>query len=378
MVSALARILQIHGVKATLYEADPTRYARPSQRGTLDLHPESGQRAIQEAGLTVEFRAALRPDAQNTKLFDKHGTLLREHVAEQDDMDRPEIDRGVLRNILMNSLDPDSIRWGKYLKEAIPLRGGQHELHFADGTFATCDLLFGADGAWSHVRPLVTDAELEHSGVNFVELGITDVDRTQPALAELVSRDSLYALGDNKGIMSQRGGNGRIRTYVAFRAGEEWLTTCAIPFDRPDEARAAILGYFTDWSPQLTDLVRYCDDTIVPRPIMQLPIGLTWASKPGVTLIGDAAHLMSPFAGAGANLALLDATELALAVIDNPGDPAAAIETYEKAMHAYALPVAEMASRHLDLMISPDGDRQMLALLQQSDAMAAEGTGAGK
>ncbi|MEU6349306.1 NAD(P)/FAD-dependent oxidoreductase [Streptomyces sp. NPDC047072] len=371
----LARVLQVNGIEATLYEADINRHIRLGQGGTLDMHAESGQHALHEAGLDAEFRAAARPEGQDMKLFDKHGTLLSEQATDEDDMDRPEIDRGVLRDILLDSVNPDSIQWGKYLKDASPLTGGQHALHFADGTATTCDLLVGADGAWSHVRPLVTAAEPDHSGVNFVELSITDVDRTHPAIAELVGRGSLYALGDNKGIMTQRNGDGRIRTYVAFRAREDWLTMYGIPFDRPDVARTVILGYFSDWAPELTDLIRYCDDTMLPRPIMQLPVGLTWASKPGVTLIGDAAHLMSPFAGAGANLAMRDAVELAQAVTENPGNLPAAIETYEKALHAYVLPVAEIASHHLDLMISPDGDKQMLALLKQFDAMAAQGSG---
>ncbi|MEU2281885.1 NAD(P)/FAD-dependent oxidoreductase [Streptomyces sp. NPDC013178] len=374
----LARVLQVHGIDATLYEADAARYARPSQGGTLDMHPESGQRALREAGLTAEFLAAVRPEGQDMKLFDRHGTLLREETAQEDDMDRPEIDRGTLRDILMDSVDPQTIHWGKYLTKAVPLTGGRHELHFADGTVETCDLLVGADGAWSRVRPLVTDAEPEHSGVNFIEVGITDVDHTQPALAELVGRGSLYALGDNKGIMPQRGGDGRIRTYVALRTPEDWLTTSGIPYDRPDEARAAILTHFTDWAPELTDLIRYCDDTILPRPIMQLPVGLTWQSKPGVTLLGDAAHLMSPFAGAGANLAMLDGAELALAIAESPGNPADAIETYEKAMHERVLPEARTASHHLDLMIAPDGHLRMAALLDQFAAMDAEGPDAGR
>ena len=253
----LARVLQVHGIKATIHEADVARYARPSHGGTLDIHPESGQRALKEAGLTAEFLAAARPEGQDMKLFDKHGTLLREQAAQEGEMDRPEIDRGVLRDILMDSVDPDSIRWNKYLTQAVALPDGQHRLRFADGTTETCDLLVGADGAWSRVRPLVTDAKPGHSGVNFIEVGIPDVDRTQPALAELVGRGSLYALGDNKGIMPQRGGDGRIRTYVAFRTPEDWLTTSGIPFHRPDEARAAILTHFIDWAPELTDLIRY-------------------------------------------------------------------------------------------------------------------------
>lgn len=63
-------------------------------------------------------------------------------------------------------------------------------------------------------------------------------------------------------------------------------------------------------------------------------MGLTWLHHPGVTLLGDAAHLMSPFGGQGANLAMLDAADLARAVLDAlaAGDPASATTRYEEVM----------------------------------------------
>ena len=59
------------------------------------------------------------------------------------------------------------------------------------------------------------------------------------------------------------------------------------------------------WAPEFTALLAACDDTVITRPIEALPVGLTWRPTPGVTLLGDVAHLMPP-AGEGANMAMLD------------------------------------------------------------------------
>jgi 2-polyprenyl-6-methoxyphenol hydroxylase-like FAD-dependent oxidoreductase len=175
------------------------------------------------------------------------------------------------------------------------------------------------------------------------------------------------ALSDDKGLLAQRNGDGRIRVYVTFRMAEEGLETSGIPFDRPAEARHALLVRFADWAPELTDLIRACDDSFLPRAISMLPIGLTWESQPGVTLIGDAAHLMSPFAGAGANLAMLDAAELANALLATR-DPAAAIKAYEAKMWPRAKEAAEESARNLEICIAPGAARHLAELMASYQA----------
>ncbi|RQQ57187.1 FAD-dependent oxidoreductase [Burkholderia stagnalis] len=349
----LARIMQKHGLDAVIFEGDASRDAR-SQGGTLDMHAESGQQALKDAGLEAAFLAIARPEGQRMRVADKTGLFHWDEPEAPDTLDRPEVDRRALRDLLIDSLEPGRIRWDHKLVSIVPAEHGCHVLHFANGKSVTVGVLIGADGAWSRVRTLLTDAKPLYTGVSFVEIGIPDADRTHPDIANLVGHGSLLALSDNKGLLAQRNGDGRIRIYVAFRMPENRLETLGIPFDRPAEARQALLTHFADWAPHLTELISACDDSFVPRPINMLPIGLAWESQPGVTLIGDAAHLMSPFAGEGANLAMLDAAEFAKALLATK-DPSEAIKSYEEKMFERAKLAAEESARNLDLCIAPDG-----------------------
>ena len=70
----LARILQQHNIACTVYELDATAGAR-RQGGLLDLHVESGQLALREAGLYEQFRRLTRPQAEALRVMYKAGTV---------------------------------------------------------------------------------------------------------------------------------------------------------------------------------------------------------------------------------------------------------------------------------------------------------------
>lgn len=358
----LARVLQTHGVPTTVYELDPTPVAR-GQGGSLDIHEESGQRALREAGLYEEFRRHTHPGGEAMRVLDKAATVRLADEPPGGEGGRPEINRTDLRDLLLASLDPGRIVWNSKVTSTATLDGGRHELTFADGTRTVADLLVGAGGAWSKVRPLLSPAEPNYCGVTLVELQLTATNPHHAAAAALVGTGSMFALSDGKAMLGH--GGDLIWIGAGLQVPQDWAHTSGVDWADPTAARAALLREFADWDPALTDLIRFCDDTIVPRPIFALPVGHSWARTPGVTLVGDAAHLMSPFAGEGANLAMLDGVELAMALLKHDGDVEEALTDYETAMFPRAAVAAEESAAGLTTCFSPHAPRELVAFFTE-------------
>lgn len=341
----LARVLHVHGIPATIYEADPSAAAR-TQGGQLDIHEDDGQRALEAAGLTDEFREIIHVGGDATRMLDERGEILLDHPAD-DGTGRPEVLRGDLRQILLDSLPTETVQWGKKLAGVSELGDGRHEMTFDDGTTVVTELLVGADGAWSKVRRLLSAATPEYVGTTFIETYLYDADERHAASAAAVGEGAMYALTPGTGITAHRESGGVLHTYVQLNRPAEWIG--GIDFTDPG-ATARIAAEFEGWAPELTALITDGETAPVPRMIYALPNDHRWDRVRGVTLLGDAAHLMPP-SGDGANLAMFDGSELGNAIAANPDDVEAALAAYETAMFHRSAATAVDAWEILDLCL---------------------------
>ncbi|WP_394620358.1 FAD-dependent oxidoreductase [Lentzea sp. JNUCC 0626] len=334
----LARVLHVHGIPSVVHEAEESPTAR-SQGGMLDIHDYNGQIAVEAAGLVEEFQRLVLPGRQAMRVLENDGTVLFEK-GDDGSGGRPEVQRADLRQMLLDSLPAGTVRWGSKITDPRALE---------------TDVLVGADGAWSRVRPLVSDAKPVYAGSAFIETFLRDADTRYPATARAVGGGSLFAPGKDCGIFAHREAGGLLHTYVEFNRPLEWFET----FDVTDPVQVA--GHFEGWAPELRSLILDTDTTPVLRAHHALPDDHRWDRVPGVTLVGDAAHLLPPN-GEGANLAMLDGAELALALAEH-SDVETALATYEEAMFERAAKTAADTEVTVQSLFGDDAPQKLLDLL---------------
>lgn len=366
-----ARVLHVRGIDAAIFEIESDRGARV-QGGMLDIHESNGQKAVHAADLWDQFTSIIHPGGEATRVLDSRARVLRD---ERDDgeLERPEVDRGQLREMLIDSLPAGTVRWGHRATRIRALDAadgsGKFEVRFDNGQVITTDLLIGADGAWSRVRTLLTDEWPAYTGISFVEVDLFDADAEHPAEAEAVGAGMLFALQGHIGLLGHRGTDGSLHVYLGLRVDEGWVDT--IDWADPPTAKRAVLARLDGWADALRGMIANADTGLTPRRINALPVGISWARVPGVTLLGDAAHVMSPFAGEGANLAMYDGAQLATAVADHPGDVEAALTTYETELFPRSAASAAESADGLELIFRDDSPHGLVELFTSFDDQRA-------
>jgi len=362
----LARLLQLKGADVKVYERDYSAAARV-QGATLDLHFESGLKVMEAAGLMDAFKATYRPGAEKGRVVDQHGHIVyddesRESVADfGSEFFRPEIDRGPLRDMLLHSLQPRTVIWDSQFK-AMSRSDTGWLLEFKNGTTAFADIVIGADGANSKIRPFVTPTRPFYSGVTILQGNVEDSEASAPNIQRLLNGGKLYVHADGKFLHVSSKGDGSLDFYISFKKEEHWPQGSGIDFSDPMQVLDWYRQEFAGWSPIWLEMFENAGLPLWDRPQYCMPLDLHWDAQPDLTLLGDAAHPMPP-SGEGVNLAMLDALELSECLTSGQfSDTQAAIAAYEKQMRERAADETRESLEMSEWMLAEDAQARMVEL----------------
>ncbi|KAF4426552.1 tetracycline resistance [Fusarium acutatum] len=314
----LARLLEINSINYIVYERDESPEPKfINQGGTLDIRASSGQLALKESRLFDDFESIARWDASRVFMQNPSGTVT---AVFGEDRDAPEIDRLQLRKLLLDSIPTQKIRWAHGVRSVEKgEKATKHLIHFSNGTSASgFRLIIGADGAWSKVRPLLNSATPDYSGKVFIEGSISHDNPSYTAALEHAGPGNMLAMGQHKIMAVQQLADRSYRFYMGMDAPEELYRK---PLSREDteDIRQKFLSspeLFANWAPNLREYLTNAEGPFHAWPLYRLSASsVSWKRVPGVTLLGDAAHLATPLVGEGVNMAMLDALMLAKAIV---------------------------------------------------------------
>ncbi|MBV4359672.1 FAD-dependent oxidoreductase [Pinibacter aurantiacus] len=369
----LARLLQIKGANVKVYERDANKDVRV-QGATLDLHEDSGLEALRQAGLMEAFKENYRPNADRIRIVDSSANIIFDEHSDDvqqgefgDIAFRPEIDRGPLRKMLLESLEPDTIVWDSHLTE-LTQNNNLWQLSFKNGNVAIADIVIAADGANSKLRPLITSIKPFFTGYTIVEGAVYNSEAATPHMHKLLNGGKIFAFGNSRSLIVSSKGDGSLVFYTGCKTAEDWVQTNGIDFSDKAQVIEWFKKEFVGWDNAWLELFYKAEPAFIPRPQYCMPLDQTWEALPNLTMLGDAAHLMPPYAGEGVNMAMQDALELSSALTsDEFADVHAAIAHYENQMRARASEVGKITLEQTEMLHSPNAIEHMQTIFNQPE-----------
>lgn len=332
----MAILLQQKGVKVSVYERDTDAQTR-IWGGTLDLHKDSGQQALEKAGLLESYYDKSIP--MGIMITDKHANhLFTKEITPENKYDNPEINRNDLRTILYKSLQKDTVAWNSKIT-GLDEQYGKWQLQFENQPDATADIVIIANGGMSKLRKYVTDTEVEDTGTFIIQGDVPEPNITCPEFYQLCNNSRLMTAHGGNLFVANPLNNNALSYGVIFKKPEEWGDDNGLNFHDTDSIVDFLSNRFLHWDERYQQVFR-ATSFFVGLPTRKLPLGKPWKTDRAlpITLIGDAAHLMPPFAGQGVNTGLIDASVLSDNLTGGGFAPLQdAISDYEQKMFSYAL-----------------------------------------
>lgn len=338
----LAYNLHRASIPFTIYEARSQATHLSQQGGSLDLHAKTGVLALRSAGLLPTILSRARITGNSVTLTDKN-----QHTwfAWPGGASKPEIDRADLISLLIAALPSDSIVWSARI-----ISTSTTHLHFAasdsvSSTAGPFSLIVGCDGAWSPTRAILSAQKPLYTGVSGQTFTITNASHSSSPLIRATASGSgaRFAFADHNAMILHRLAHDStsLTLFHADRpaetrqpssgliAAEKSLPSSSVsssssssqPVGSPTSIASMMLTtHYASWALPLhavLDAITDEDTRVASWALHALPTGFRWPHMQGITLIGDAAHVMPPFGGEGVNLALLDAERLGRAIVQS-------------------------------------------------------------
>lgn len=363
----LARLLQLKGAEVKVYERDFNKDARV-QGSPLDMHEESGWAALRKANLIEEFKKNVHQGADKKIIVNERAEIIySDHETKPvedsgNEPARPEIDRGVLRKIFLESLQPETVIWDSHFISMERQNEGWL-LHFKNGSSAYADLVIATDGANSKIRPYITPVKAFYSGITMVEISIDHAAKATPHIYALLNGGKIMAFGNGKNILGGQKVNGGLGFYLSFKCDENWAKNSGLDFSDKMQLLEWFKKEYSEWSSIWYEIFENMTVPVISRPIYCMPLDQTWEALPNLTLLGDAAHVMPPFAGEGANTSMFDALELSECLTsDQYNTLQQAISSFEVSMRKRAAAAAKRSLENGERMHSEGALEKMLTV----------------